>query len=135
MHQDEAAEWLNHPPHVFARGILGCNRRANGDTAILGNFGGNIANTANVDVAVLLRKTKLGREMFPHEIAVEQRHRPAAHLEQFNHKYIGDRRFTCTGKTGEKYRHPLLVPRREGAPELARDFGKSEPGWNLAAIV
>src|SRR5262249_59394321 len=61
VHQDEAAKWFNHRPHILARGIVGRNRCANGDTAVLSDFGGNIANAANVDVAVFLRKTELRR--------------------------------------------------------------------------
>src|SRR6187401_681534 len=44
VHQDEAAKWLNHRPHVLAGGIVGRNRRTNGDTAVLSDFGGNVAN-------------------------------------------------------------------------------------------
>src|SRR5262249_7840696 len=58
-HQEKAATWLDHCPHVLARGIVGRNRRADGNTAVFRDFGGNVANTANVDVAVFLRKTEL----------------------------------------------------------------------------
>src|SRR5206468_6891296 len=62
--------------------------------------------------------------MFPHEIAVEQCHRPAAHFEELNQKHVGDRRFTCTGKTGKKHSQSLFVPRREGTPQFLAISGK-----------
>ena len=135
MHQDEATKRLDHCPHVLARRVIGRNRRADSNTAIFRNFGGNIANTANIDVAVFFRKTKLRREVFAHEIAVEQCHRPAAHFEELNHKHVRDRRFTSAGKTRKKHGHPLFVPRWEGAPQFLRDFRKGKPGRNLAAVV
>src|SRR5215471_7880448 len=59
VHQNKAAKWVNQRPHVLASGIVGRDRRADGDTAVLSNFRGDIANTANVDVAVFLRETEL----------------------------------------------------------------------------
>src|SRR5262245_34070232 len=58
VHQNKADKWVNHCPHVLARGIVVRNRCANSDTTVLSDFGGNIPNAANVDVAVFLRKTE-----------------------------------------------------------------------------
>ena len=135
MDKNEAAKWLNHRPHVLARGVIRRNRRADCDPAVFCNLGCDVAYAANIDVAVFLRKTQLRREMLPHEIAVEQSHRPATHLEKLDHQHIRDRRFARAGEAGKKYSHPLFVPRRKCAPEFARDFWKSEPGRNLAAVV
>src|SRR5215475_342032 len=73
--------------------------------------------------------------MFPHQITVEQCHRPATHFEEFNQKHVSNRRFPRARKTGKEHSQSLFVPRRESTPKFARDFWKSEPGRNLTAVA
>src|SRR5690349_20253263 len=58
MHQDKTSVGFNHLPHVLAGHIVRSDRRADCDAAVLRNLRSNIADTANVDVAVLLGKTE-----------------------------------------------------------------------------
>jgi hypothetical protein len=74
---------------------------------------GDVTDATNVDVAVFLRKAELGGEMLAHQIAVEERDRPAADFEKLGHKDVGNRGFACAGKTAEEDRQALLVARRE----------------------
>ena len=42
---------------------------------------------------MLLGEPKLGRKMLAHQVAVEQRHRPAANFQELGQQRIGDGRF------------------------------------------
>src|SRR5262249_62344252 len=107
MHKNKAAEWVNHRPHVLACGVIRRNGRADRDAAVFRDLRCDVADAANVDVAVLLGKAQLRREMLPHEIAVEQSHGTATHFEELDHEYICDRRFASARQAGKKYSHPL----------------------------
>src|SRR5712692_2244450 len=61
VNQDEAAEGLNDLTHRLADRIIGSDGGADGDAAVLGNLRGDIADAANIDVAMLLGETKVRR--------------------------------------------------------------------------
>src|SRR5882762_991825 len=58
VNQNKPAERFNHLPHRFASRLIRSDRGADRDTAVLGDLGSNIANAADVDVAVLLRESE-----------------------------------------------------------------------------
>src|SRR5205807_9149024 len=73
MHEDEPPAGLNHGPGILAGGIVGRDRGANRDAAVLGDLGRYEADAAYVDVAVLLREAEFGREVSANDVAVEKR--------------------------------------------------------------
>src|SRR5262249_52289801 len=67
---DEAAERLDHLAHDLARRGIGRDRRADRDAAVLGDLARDVADTLDVEIAVLLREPELARQVLAHEIAV-----------------------------------------------------------------
>src|SRR5690606_10570219 len=63
VHLDEGAVLLDHLAHGAPGCGVGRDRRAERDTAILGDLGRDVADPANVDVAVLLGEAELGGPM------------------------------------------------------------------------
>src|ERR1022692_5094844 len=61
VHQNEPSVGLNQLPDMFARGVIRRDGRANGDTAILGDFRSDVADPPDVDVAMFLGEAKFGR--------------------------------------------------------------------------
>ncbi len=58
VHQNKPTVWINEPTNVLAGRVIRCNWSADCDAAVLGNFGRNVADPANIDVAVLLREAE-----------------------------------------------------------------------------
>ncbi len=112
MHFAEGAIGFDHLAHRAAGGRVGRDRGADGDAAVLGDLGGDIADAADVDVAMLFREAKLGRQVLAHHVAVEQRHRAAAHFHQLDHQRVGDGRFARARQAGEPQHRRLLVLHR-----------------------
>jgi len=108
VHQDKSAEGFNHLPHRFARRLIRSNGGAHRDAAILGDFGGDIADAPYVDVAMFLGESELARQVLSHQIAIEQRDRPSAHFEELGDQRIGDGRFARTGSPVKKMVTPCL---------------------------
>ena len=129
------ADRLDEGADVFAGGVVGRDRGADGDAAVLRDLGGDVADAADVDVAVFLREAELGGQMFPDEVAVEHRDRAAADFEELGHEHIGDGGFAAAGKSAEEDGEALLVARREAPAQLDRDFGIGEPARDVAAFV
>ena len=73
---------------------------------------------------MLLREAELGRQMFSHEVAVEQRDRTAADLEELDQQDVGDRRLARSREAGEEHSESLLEARRDAAPQLGATAGK-----------
>ena len=97
----------DHCADVFAGGVVGRDRGADGDAAVLRDLRGDVADAADVDVAVFLREAELAREVFPDEVAVEDRDRAAADFEELRHQDVGDRGFAGAGEAGEEDREAL----------------------------
>src|SRR5690625_3044624 len=72
MDFDEGAMCLDHLAHCRPRRRIGSDRGAERNTAILGDLARDIADPADIDVAMLLRKAKLRRQVLAHDIAIEQ---------------------------------------------------------------
>ena len=115
--------------------VVRSDRGADGDAAVLRDLGGDVADAADVDVAVFLGETELGGEVLPHEVAVEHGDRAAADFEEFGHEHVGDGGFAAAGKSAEEDREALLVARREAATQLRRDFRIGEPARDVATFV
>ncbi len=135
MHQDKASQRLNHLAHRLTNGFVGSDGGADGDAAILRDLRSDVADAADIDVAMLLRKAEFRREMLADQVAVENGHGTAAGFEELGQQHVGDGRFAGARKSGEEDRHALLVPRRIAAAQLLHDFGIREPGRDIAALV
>src|SRR5437667_5893676 len=61
MHQDEAAQRLDHSTHVFASSIVRSDGRADGDASIFRDLRSHVADTADVNVAMLLGEAEFRR--------------------------------------------------------------------------
>src|SRR5262249_9265940 len=81
VHQDEAAVRGDHRADVLADIVVGGNRRANADAAVLGDLCRDIADALDVDVPVLFRKAQLTGEIFAHDVAIQERDRTAADFQ------------------------------------------------------
>jgi hypothetical protein len=58
MHQDEASTQLNGSSDLLSDRIVGRNRGADCDSAILGDFRRDESDAANIQVSMLLGKTQ-----------------------------------------------------------------------------
>ena len=58
---------------------------------------------------MLFGEAELAREMLAHQIAVQQRHRATAELQELDHQGIGERRLAGARKSGEQHREALAV--------------------------
>ena len=85
MHQDESAQGFDHRAHVFASCVIRGNGGANCDAAILGDFGSHVADTADINIAMLFRESQFGRKMLTNQIAIQQCYRTSACLQKLNH--------------------------------------------------
>src|SRR2546423_15103466 len=93
MHQDKAADRLDHPADILTGGVVGRDRSANRDSAVFRDLGSDIADATNVNVAVLLGEAEFGGEMFAHQVTVEKRDWSSTHFEKFRQQDIGNARF------------------------------------------
>src|SRR5262249_26101937 len=90
VNENEATDRFNHRANIFARRIVGRDRSTNGDSPSFRDLRGDVADAANIDVAMFLRKSKLGAQMFPDQVAVEQSDWPATHFKELGHENVGD---------------------------------------------
>src|SRR5271165_3270343 len=72
VHQYETAKRFDHLAHRLTRRRIRRNRSADGDAAVLGDFGGDVADASNVDVAMLLGESEFRRQVLAHEITIQQ---------------------------------------------------------------
>ena len=135
MDENEPTYRLDQCAHVFTREVIGCDWGADGDAAVFRNLGGDVADAADINVAVFLGEAELGGEMLPDEVAVEHRDRAAADFEKFGHEHIGDGGFAAPGKSTEENGEALLVAGRETATQFHRHFREGEPARNVTAFV
>ena len=136
MDLEEGAVGLDHLAHRGPGRLVGRDRGADGDAAVLGDLRGDVADAADVDVAVLLGEAELGGEVLAHHVAVEQRHRAAAHLHQLGHQRVGDRRLARAGEAGEEDGEALV--RRAAASTAAQlldDGREGEPVGDLEPFL
>jgi len=133
--ENETADGFDEGTDIFAGCVVGRDRGADGDAAVLGNLGGDVADAADVDVAVLLGKAELAREMLPDEVAVEHGDGAAADFEELGHEDVGDGGFPAARKAAEEDRQSLFRAGREAAAQFDRDFGKREPRRNVAPFI
>jgi hypothetical protein len=64
------------------------NGRTDGDTTVFGYFAGDKSDSADVQIAVLLGKAQFARMIMSDYIAVQERNRPAACLDEFGIEYF-----------------------------------------------
>ncbi len=84
---------------------------------------------------MLAREAELRGEVLAHDVAVEQRHRPAADLEQLELESASDGALAGARQAGEEEREALARPRRMAPRQLARHFGKGEPLRDLRSLL
>ncbi len=72
--------------------------------------------------------------MLAYDVAVQQRHRPAAHLQELHQQHVGDRGLARAGEAGEEHREALLVARRVAPAQLRGDLREGEPLGDLATL-
>ena len=94
----------------------------------------DVADAADVDVAVLLREAELAREVLADEVAVEDRDRPAAQLQQLDQQCVRDGRLARARESREEDREALPVARRMAAPELGGHVSEREPLGDVASV-
>src|SRR5713101_227394 len=135
VNQNKPAERFNHLSHRFASRLIRSDRSADRDAAVLRDLGSNIANAADVDVAMLLGESEFARQVLAHQIAVEQSDRTSAHLEEFGDQSVGDGRFARSRKPGKENGDALFVPRRIAAAQFLHHFGIGEPRRDVAAFI
>ena len=126
---------VDHCADVFAGVVVRRDRGADGDAAVLGDLGGDVADAADVDVAVLLREAELAGEVLADQVAVEDRDRAAAEFEELRQEHVGDRGFAGAGEAGEEDREALLVAGGMAAAEFLHDVGVREPVGDVGAVV
>ena len=135
MHQNEVAYLGDHPPHPGAGRRVGGDRRADRDTAVPGDLGRHEPDAGNVQVPVFPGERESGREQPPHQVAVEQRHRPVAALEQRVAQVPGEGRFPRSGQPGAEHDHAAGRARRPGPAQFRDDGGSHQPGGHRAAGI
>ncbi len=111
------------------------DRCTDGDTAVLGDLRGHIADAAHVDVAVLARETQFTGQMGAHDIAIEQRHRARTDLVELDQQRIGDGGLAGTRQTGKEDGETLFRTRRVAALQLRDHFRKREPFRNVQPLA
>ena len=109
------------------------DRGTDGDAAVLGDFRRDVADAADVDVAVFLREAELAREVLADQVAVEDRDWPAAELEQLREQDVGDRAFAGAAEAGEEDREALAGAGRMAAAEFLHHAGVGEPVGDIGA--
>ena len=90
MDQNEATVWINEPTDVLAGRIVRCNWGADGDSTVLGDFRSDVADAADVDIAMLFREAKLRRKMLANQVSIEDGYRPSAHFQELRQQDVGD---------------------------------------------
>src|SRR5580658_2568129 len=123
VHQYKPAERFNHLPYRGARRLVRSDRSADRDAAVFCDLGTNIADAPDVDVAMLLGESEFARQVFAHQIAIEQSDGTSAELQKFRDQRVGDRRFARPRKPGKENGNALLVSRRIAAAQFLHDFG------------
>ena len=123
---------LDHGPHLLAHRVVGGDRGAEGDPVVLGDLGGDEADAGDVQVAVLAGEAQLGGEVLAHDVAVEERHRPSADLQQLHQEHVGEGGLARARQPGEEDGEPLPRARGAASPQLLQHLGEGEPGGNLA---
>src|SRR5581483_4979605 len=135
MYEDESAIRLDHPAHLLADRVIRRNGRADRDTAIFADFRSDVADVADINVAVLLGEAQFGGKMLANQVTVEQGHRPSSQLEKLGAKRVRNRGLARSRKPREENGHALLVPRWIATPQLLDDLRIGEPGGNIAALI
>ena len=133
VHEHEAAGLGDHGPDVAADLVVGRDGRAHGDAAGPGDLGGDEADAADVEVAVVAREAELGRQVQAHAIAVEQGHAAPAVLAQPGGQGLGDGRLARPREAGHEDGQAARWPGRGAAAQLGLDLGKRETGRQVLA--
>src|SRR3982751_6127071 len=127
MHHDKSTQRRDHRAYFFSRRIVRGNWSADRDPTIFRNLRSDISDATDVEIAMFARKTKLGRQMLAHKIAVKKRNWPAANLEELDDEDIRDGRFARAGETGEKDSETLLIARWKTSAQFLDYFSVSKP--------
>src|SRR5215472_5443680 len=72
--------------------------------------------------------------MLANDVTIQQGHRPASRLEQFDSQHIGNGGFSCTREAGEKNREPLEMTRWVAKPQFGGNFRKREPRGEITSF-
>src|SRR5215469_5897357 len=116
VHQDESAIGIDQLSHVLAGGVIRRNRRTDCNSAVFGDLRGNIADPPDVDITMFFRESQLRRQVFAHQIAIEQRNRTSTHFQEFRQQHIGDGRLPRARESAEEDGHALFAARWKAAP-------------------
>ncbi|HTP62196.1 MAG TPA: hypothetical protein VMJ14_08940 [Burkholderiales bacterium] len=135
MDLEKTAMLGHHAPHFVARRRVGSDRRAQRDAAVLGDFRRDKADAQDVEIPVRMREPELRGQVLAHHVAVQQRHRTLACLEQSGEQGLGNRRFSRARQAGEEHGHALPVPRRLRAAQFIDHFGIRKPRRDLGAFA
>jgi hypothetical protein len=57
--------------------------------AVLGDLGGDVADAADIDVAVFFREAQLGGQVFAHQVGIEQGYGTSPDLQELDAQNIG----------------------------------------------
>src|ERR1700737_1366196 len=135
VHENEASPGLDHLPDLPADGVVRGDRSTDGDAAVLGDLGGDVADPADINVAVLLGEAQLRSTLLANQVAVEGGYGTSAHLQELSEQDVGDGGLSGAGKPGEKNGQALKGAGGIAAAEFLDHLGVSEPPGNFTAFV
>src|SRR5215217_7801106 len=127
VHKQEAAAAFHQGPYFPPGSVVGRDRGADGDPAVLGDFRSHKSDPADVAVTILLRVTEPKREVLAYQIAIEERDPPTTELEQLDDQDVGDRRLARAGKSGKEDNKSLAGPRWVLTVQLLGHLCRGEP--------
>lgn len=100
----------------------------------LGDKTGDVANTADVLIAVFVGEPELGAELLSDVIAVQKSDGAATVLEEGGVEGVGDRRLSGAGEAGEEDGESLGLAWGVALAEDLDDLGEGEPCGDLDAL-
>ena len=126
---------LDGPLGVGTSLLVGGDGADNGDTTRLGDVGGDVSDTLDGGVPVLLGVTEVGGEVPPEVITVKGGDGTATVLEEGNRQSGSNGGLSGARETGEEDGETLLVARGVGSPEHLDHIGEGEPGRDINTLL
>src|SRR5207247_10269919 len=111
-HPNEPPERCDDTAYLYAICVIRGDRGANSDTAVLGDFRSNVANAANVDVAMFFGKCKFRGKMLTHQITIQKGDWTSASFQKRSEQHIGNGRVSGAGESSAEHRDRLVVAAR-----------------------
>ena len=128
---EEAAQFCRTCLRTASYGAIG----AKGDAAVLGDLGGDVADAADIDVAVFFREAQLGGQVFAHQVGIEQGYGTSPDLQELGAQNIGDGGLSGAGQPSKENGQAPKVARRIAAAQFLNYLRISEPAGNVAAFI